>query len=761
MCGFSSGTTTAMDLPNLFTVNVAQAGQRVCVLVLTSRSVLAGLLVVHPSGSQLLSISEQIPYTDDASVLLAADEVLQELGKESEDVNEVVFCLEQSWFDANGALLVEKQALLKNIKEELSLQPVGYVLQHETVTEHLINQQKQLSGLILFLSGESVAVTLVLHGAIVASNVVGRSGEIQSDVVEALSRIAQKTENTALPGKLLCATIALEVAELFELQQELLTVVWPETVTFLQSPVVDVIKPQLSAQIVVVGAGKALQQLESGSPAPISDESSAADVGALAGTALAASEIPGAAEAVVATDEQSVTEEYAVEPPTASSFGIPINPEPQITFAQSPVAENQPADTQPPPALAAKKPLAGWLAGLRKSSHQPTKRQLIIGAAAAILGGLLVVFLIGYLYLAVTAVLVLSIQPKTQLLSQEAELTLDPTLTATDVQNRRIRAQKLEVELSSSGETKATGIKIVGEKAKGSVIVLNKTSSAKSFPAGTLLKTDKLAYTLDESIEVPAATISAKPGGTGEEKEYGQRSAKATATVLGVDNNIDKDVVLMIGDFDSGTYAARTETAMTGGSSREVQVVSQTDLDVLAADVKKELLEKARTELEAKQASDQRIIPLDTLAVSKQVFSAKEGTEVDSVKLDLTATATGLAYNIADLEPIAEVLLSGLVPTGYSLEGHLPQILSAAAASGSSQVKVTVNLSSKVHALVETEQLRTQLQSQSLDQAKTIVGNNPAVEKASFGVSPSIAQALIKKVPNNASRFRITVDVVE
>lgn len=742
-----------MDLPNLFTVNVAQAGQRICVLVLTDRSVLAGLVVVHPSGSELLSISEQIPYTDDASLLISADEVLQELGKESEDVNEVVFCLEQGWFDGQGELVAEKQALLKKIKEELSLQPVGYVLQHETITEHLINQQKQLSGLILFVSTQGIVATLVVHGAISTTKLVGRSTELQSDVVEALSQVGQEIGGAGLPGKLLCATIALEVSELFELQQELLTVVWPETVQFLQAPVIDVIKPQLCAQVVVVGAGKALEQLEGGVVADSGDTALPVAAGAaVAGAVLA--------DGARVENIEAVAEELAVEPATASTFGIPVNPSPTVTFAQSPEEEGETAlaeEHHPVPPVKQKDPLLK----LKKIIAHPTKLQLIIGGLLACLVGLLVVACIGFIYLRMTSVLELTIVPKTQLLTEEVSLTLDTNLTETDVANKKIRADKLEVTVTGSKETQASGIQIVGDKATGTVVLFNKTSASKSFPAGTQLKADKNMYLLDEAVEVPAATISAKPGGTGEEKEYGQRSVKAMASVLGVESNIDKDVALTVAEFDANTYSAKTETPMSGGSSREVQVVSKVDLDLLVSELKKELLASAKEQLDAQQSADQRVIQLDNLVVQKQSFSAKEGDEVDSVSLEMTGVATGLAYKPTELEPIATALLSGSVPPGYSLDGHTPQILSAGTASGSSQVTLSVNLSSKAHALVETEQLRTQLASQPLEQATSSMQGDPAIESVTFFVIPSLAKGLVTAVPSDERRFRITLDIGE
>lgn len=742
-----------MDLPNLFTVNVAQAGQRICVLVLTDRSVLAGLVVVHPSGSELLSISEQIPYTDDASLLISADEVLQELGKESEDVNEVVFCLEQGWFDTQGSLLPEKQALLKKIKEELSLQPVGYVLQHETITEHLINQQKQLSGLILFVSTQSIVATLVVHGTISTTKLVGRSTELQSDVVEALSQVGQEIGGAGLPGKLLCATIALEVSELFELQQELLTVVWPKTVQFLQAPVIDVIKPQLCAQVVVVGAGKALEQLEGGVVADSGDTALPVAAGAAVAGAVLADGAP-------VENVEAVSEELAVEAPTASTFGIPVNPSPTVTFAQSPEEGGETALTEEHHPLPPAKKNDPFLK-LKKIIAHPTKSQLITGGLLACLVGLLVVAFIGFIYLKMTSVLELTIVPKTQLLTEEVSLTLDTNLTETDVANKKIRAEKLEATVTGSKETQASGIQIVGDKAAGTVVLFNKTSAPKSFAAGTALKSDKNTYLLDEAVEVPAATISAKPGGTGEEKEYGQRSVKATASVLGVESNIDKDVALTVAEFDTNTYSAKTETAMSGGSSREVQVVSKVDLDLLASELKKELLASAKEQLDAQQSQDQRVIQLDNLVVQKQSFSAKEGDEVDSVSLEMTGVATGLAYKPTELEPIATALLSDSVPPGYSLDGHTPQILSAGTASGSSQVTLNVNLSSKAHALVETDQLRTQLASKSLEQATTSLTGDPAVASVTFVVIPSLAKGLVNSVPSDERRFRITLDIGE
>ena len=140
--------------------------------------------------------------------------------------------------------------------------------------------------------------------------------------------------------------------------------------------------------------------------------------------------------------------------------------------------------------------------------------------------------------------------------------------------------EKTTVEGSKTAST--TGIKTVGDKAKGQVTIY-RAGTSMSLPSGTIIKgPDSLSFSLDEAVTV-ASGSAGSPGST---------KANVSAASIGASYNLSSGTSFSVGSYSLGDLEAKNESAFSGGSSREVNVVSDDDMEKLEKDLTDELKDK-------------------------------------------------------------------------------------------------------------------------------------------------------------------------
>lgn len=142
-------------------------------------------------------------------------------------------------------------------------------------------------------------------------------------------------------------------------------------------------------------------------------------------------------------------------------------------------------------------------------------------------------------------------------------------------------------EVEVAGESPVTSTEVIGEIARGSVVLINRTLDEQPIKERSRLitKDDQLFYL------VKSATIPAGSGGT-----IGSTTVEVEAAEAGTDGNIEPQRL----DFAALDSSSRTlvyaevRQALTGGAGETVQVVKEEDL----ANARKTAAEQARTQVE-------------------------------------------------------------------------------------------------------------------------------------------------------------------
>ena len=748
-----------MSLP-IFSKNKPLTPTLYLALLISDTQVRAALWQASSSGLELLETSPAQIFQEEEQLVVEADRALQELSARSNSVDEVILGLASNWTNQDG-ILPGKKPVLKRVTEKLSLKAVGFVVTAEALVKQLAYENQRLSCLFVEFGHDYLSVNYVSQGKLLISKQVGRSAQTLADMTEALARVnahyeaQNESQQLHYPPKILLASAELSEEELSQQQQLLIEHDWVNTHPFQHRPTVDLVECKKFMQAVVLQGGqsvvRAADQTQVGAKSAEKKEESAAKKAVKKSVDQPVKTKPAQIKPVQTKEESSSVSEN-----TGRSFGIPLKlekppvPKPVEEKKQKAVSKKRHDQVKPK-----KKKLArqqGLVKGLVMRIKNWFKKHRLF-AMVGFVAGLLTLAVGGYWWLGLNTQAILSLKLNTKAVSQETELTLDATQDSSDPDQLILAAKTVSQEVSASKSKESAGSKKVGEKAVGTVIIYNKTKAEKTFEAGTNLSKGNLSYSLDEEVKVASASV--ETSASGENKEYGQAEAKITATAIGAEANLEKEVELQVASYDLGTYAAMVKDGLSGGSSREVKVVSVKDQEEVLADLKESLLEEAEQKMKQALQEKERLVKTNDYEIVTQEYSAEVGDEVNTFDLNLTLLVKALSYHEKDLVPLAEEVLAADVPAGYSLLKSKPQILSDTVqdATQSGSVKLQVNLSAMAEPKLELSVLQQELVSKSLSEATRLLEAKAEIKQAQIRLEPRLAETIRPRLPQEPEKI--------
>jgi hypothetical protein len=763
-----------MGLSSFFSASKQNSGEQTTffiALLLSDSTVQAGFWQIGQGHISILERSAVFTYTDIASLLVESDKALQELGKASENVEEVIFGLEFNWVTQDG-IADEKKPLLKQLTQDLSLKPVGFVVSTEALFHFLVAQDPQLSTLLIQYAVDHITVSIVNRGKLVNSERVGRSEDAGADVQEATARLLSQEEQSVLPPRIHLVSPMVSEAELKQQKNNLAEFDWKViNPKIAHQPLVEILPSETLLEAVVQEGGKAVaeslgfqvqgsleKQLEH-SPSSSRPQTQADQVGA----SLPIHQPPmpfKSNELVVPVAEvnESLGGDFEV-PAFAEDEKVPADvskTNPLTAFRQqwsrrfNPKAVSNNTFDKPHHT----NPAVDW------ASHH---LKFVIGGFVA---GLVALLLIGYGSIATAKKALVTVTLNAKTISSDVNITLDPTIANSEPEKLLLKATLIEETFTETQTINTTGVTLVGDKAKGKVTISNKTNEPKTITAGTQLSSGGVAFTLDQEVTVASASVS--QSNDGETKTYGKTEAMVTAVKIGAEGNLAAQKSMIVGTFSESSVVAETSGAFSGGSSREVRVFSEEDSEALIAEVSKKILDKAAQQFKDKSTAGQYTLPTGQLNITKRTFDAEVDDEVDSVTLTLEATVPAVTYQATDLKSLVSVALADQIPDGYALSQQDPTILSQPAAgnektastSGSISKSVVVldtNITAQVVPQFDADGFKRDISGQSPSSAEAILRGKGEVAEAVVELSPAFAKTISNQVPKNSERIELVI----
>lgn len=599
---------------------------------------------VNFNGIPIAWSSEDDLVTSTDSALSAA---VQNLPDNTPEPTKTVFGVVSSWVEA-GQIKAEHLDKIKTICAELSLKPVGFVVISEAVAHYIKTEEgTPASAIIVGVYKENIELSVFNLGNLLGTTKIARSVSFADDISEGLSRFSGSIR---LPSRFILYDG--REGEMEEARQALLSVNWDdyENLKFLHTPKVEVVESKEKLKAICLAGASEMAQVEKVSsldevdkPVELEEVGSENNAEAFGFTVNT-----GASQEITQEVDKKETQETPID--ESHQNVEPVEPSPVVAkktmFRPGIIKKPDP-----------KKFLNAASAVIEKFKFG--KKSFDFGKTPLIAGFIfLVVLLVGGFaawWFLPKATVTVYVSPK--ILNENFEAVIDPTGPSEFPNKISARLEKVTVD----GELviNTTGVKTVGDKAKGQVTIY-RAGTSMTLPSSTIIKgPDNLQFSIDESVNIASGSASS-PSVT---------KVNVTASNIGATYNLSSGTSFSVGSYSVGDLEAKNENAFTGGSSREVNVVAQSDIENAEEELSGQLNDKAKSQLEEKIEEGEVLI--DSSFVSKtedKKFSAKVGDEASTIKLILSREIETYVVKKEDVSRAAKEYLKDKVPPGFILK---------------------------------------------------------------------------------------------
>lgn len=592
----------------------------------------------------------------------ALDDSLGALDIEPE---KVLFGVPESW-NMDDNLKEPYLKLLNKMLREYDLSPLAYVTTTNSLAYLLQKQEGSPPTTILLGLGDFVEITLVKGGKIVGSKVTKRSNILFEDIEKMLQ---QFTEVEVLPSKILLYSTKTN-EDLAKMQNDLMSYPWMAKLSFLHFPKIEILADDVLYQSVIfAGCSELYPEIDLKHNfslyqpvTPIFAEKTPhvqsfhsmhreneADSGFVRGDIKKKLET-----------EETEEEEFTTRPRKLKKLSKDEEEDLEDDNLISPPNLPREHSSKYNKLLLQ---FTSMISTIKFSKKIPLKGPILGKLLMAII--IVGVLVVGYYFLFKANVKIL-VEPK--VLEKETQVIADPKVTQIDEANKIIPGAVIETTEAGSEKGTATGTKQIGDPAKGIVVIRNKTNSAISVAKGTILTSGSgLKFTLDQSVQVASQSSSLTPDG--ETTTWGKSNPVGlTAAAIGPESNLTGGTEMSVGNYSKDQVIATVDSALSGGTSKNVTVVTSDDQKALQAKLTDTLRQKAEEDLKS-QSKDGKKVIADALAVAdgKYSFSKQVNDTASDFTLNATIRFRGTSYLDSDLRTIVSKLVVVDVPANYEM----------------------------------------------------------------------------------------------
>lgn len=735
------------------------------------------------NGNVEIIAEEQERYTGNLlpDAITAADKLVTRLEEKTQDLKKVIFGIPFEWAEGNK-IKSEKQEFLKELCNKLELSPAGFVVIQEALIYFLQKEEGMpVTAILVQILPSEIILTVSKIGKILGLVRKKREGQLGEVIVSALKDFPQIE---VLPSRFLLYDGS---ADLEDVRQDLISFPWLQKVDFLHFPKIDILTGGTDLKAIVYSGVAEMTKVEKvkflgeekseviNTPSPaVVDNSPKEDtqpIDAVNELETEEKNMPEAPSLAVVNDLAEVgfvadkdILEVKEKKPFVEEQTVVANQEDDFNL-DTPHLDESTREGQKNNLLNLKNvtdSFKGFFMAIKLSKFKFRrvhvhfyKSKISTGFLLPVVGSvLLLVVGMAFYWSVVKAEVTLVVEPRE--VAKSAEIIVSKQAPLLDESKKIIPGKMVEVVKSGSKSTSTTGIKNVGERAKGQVTIYNKTSSSKLFTAGTVLTVDDLEFTLDSSASVSAQKVEETSGGAS--IAYGKQTVDITAAAIGAKHNVAAGTKFQIDGFASSSYEAKNDQALSGGSSREIAVVTKTDMDNLLASLSAELLEKGKQEFSQKEEVEQRLITeVSEKEIIKQDFDKEVGTEGEQLTLDLEEKFSVLSYNNQDVKSLMGKLIDPEVPQGYTYsQPHTENQVVVKTVNEDETVTLSVSTKAKLLPKIIPEEIQKALSGKSYAAGQKYLSEIKNIKKYETKITPQLP-GFLNAFPRISQNIKVIV----
>lgn len=682
-----------------------------------------------------------------------ADELIEKLSEHAgtDAIHQVVFGLSKDMLTPSEDIEKGVKIELKKMSTMLDLRPVGFV----NIDTAVVFQIKHDEGvppsvILLHVQGDEMLMSLFRVGTCVGTRTITKTEFIVEDVETAIKSFS---DIEVLPSRMLLFgddTVTLET-----IQSQLLTHQWPNRVNFLHYPKIDVMPLEDVVRAVALAGSSELASamgIDVEEPEATPSHEPASPAGrASAGEKTVVAQTPPSSEEKELSPESTIEELVAEE---KSQETKDVVEEIDEEFNKLEEIEITPEDANvvsvSPEVLGFGKKQKIHIQ-LPKLPNIPKLPKIPIHGIAFPFGiiAILAIVVLGFLYYFLPKVTI-TVGVIPQVITKEKAITISSTATVVDGEKFIVPGKKQEKSISGEKTIPVSGKKKIGDPARGTVTVYNKTTATKLLKKGTIIDYKSLAFTLDNDVSVASASESIGS------ITFGTTTAVVTAQDIGEEGNVGANTEFSVKGYDTSVLIARNGQAFTGGKSRDATVVSRADYDALIKALTDELVVKAKEDLSQEVTGGEKLIEQTIkTTVANKSFTEELDQEAKELHGKATITVAGISYKEEDIKTLLLTLASVDIQSGYIMnEGRTTITVVNPVLKKDGSISALASMRLVAIPKIDVNDMRKSLVGKSFVSAQTLLKQIQGVGSAEFVFKRSLRNTLPFKATN------ITIDVV-
>ena len=592
-----------------FALNIGPKNLQACVWLIEGKNL------------QVLNASES-SYGGEQEIIKVADQLLDKVLLSLEvEPEKILFGVQTSWLMDDDL----KPPFLKTLQElskYLDLKPLAYVATSHAIANFL--EQKEgapTTGILVDIEKEDLEVTVIRAGKLDGTKLMQRSENPGQDIEKALLAF---TDVEVLPSRVLL--YGGKGLDFGKLKDTLLAFPWMSRLSFLHFPKIEILEGWTSVNAIALAGASEL----------VGDVNLIEGSGEISRTSARVVPISEVDEAV--KPEQEIVSE-------SKDFGFI---EGDINEIKEELKESNELETSN-------------IRVVEKTEgvQEPVKMEQGSSAGNWLprLGGvsIIIVLLLAAVLLLPQASITIFVEP--QILEKDAQVTADPAAKTVDENKKIIPGEIVTIEVNGSDKISASGKKAVGDLAKGTVKVINNSTSAQVVSQGTVISSNSLKFTLDKAVNVASTSAIADSKSTA--------SVNVTAVAVGPDSNLPSGSQFTL--TSNSQVAIVSEGNFSGGTSKLVTVVTDEDQKKLLATLASNLRKQAKDQLQGKLKDKKILEEALSEEIIKKTYSKGIGNQASEFSLNVTIRYKGTAYSESALKSIVSKALGSQIPQGFEL----------------------------------------------------------------------------------------------
>ncbi|MBI2031467.1 MAG: baseplate J/gp47 family protein [Candidatus Levybacteria bacterium] len=718
--------------------------------------VLAGKIkVVGQHKEQFDNLIEETPLEELLQKTDKAISTIESSLSESVETIKTIFGIKESWTEDNK---IKKDYLLKlkRVSDELGLAPIGFIIIFEAIAHLIQKEEGAPATLILVETGKKIVSVALIRGGKITEI---RSSEPLENIPLTVDTILKHfTSIEVLPARI----VVFDGDE--DRSQEFINHRWSKTLPFLHLPQVSTLSPEFDARALVFGAAtqmgfevlgdltqekteEEIKPLESekipdnqeefehieGKITQVGKESSMEYFGFIKDKDI--TKVPSPAK----QDETSRVPDQILEDQISE---IPEEVQLKEKSMQFPVLANSLF-------LIIKSIAQQLFLALKKIPVKKVFSNLPVffsGRLALLIPVILglVLIILAYVFIP-RATVSIGIDPK--IVKQDQNIIFS-TSSKTDPSNNIVSAELVSISEEGTITTSATGKKEVGTKAKGTVTIFNNSSKTETLPSGTkLTSANGPEFTTDKSVTVASASGDIFTGTT-----PGKANISVTSSEIGNEYNLPSNTKLSVSG--SSTIAAKNDDPFSGGTKKEIKVVSKEDIEKLTEELPKNLEKKAKDDLSKKISDDKVLLPqFINQSLKDKDFNKDVGDEASQVTLKAVVEYQGISYAKKDLLIFSDTLVRNQASADLVIDpDNLRVEVKDIKQTDDNETSANLNIIASLKPKIDETKLKKDLAGKSFENAEKLILEINQVSDVNFSLNIPF---LPKRIPFMAGSIKL------